>query len=147
GARGQVLAVLPRRADPPNRRASEHRSARRRSLRHKEQSTMIIDHFLKVSRDQAVTASAPSTDVIDFGQPNPNTGLHDRLDMVITVGDAATAAGEATVTFSIQDSDDGTNFDTVVSSPATPIADLGAGAQVILPMTAKHRRYVRVNYA
>lgn len=107
---------------------------------------MIIDHFLKVSNNQAVTASAASTDTIDFGQTGPNTGLHDRLDMVITVGAAATAAGAATVTFTIQDSANGSSFADVLASRATPIAELKAGAQVILPMPAKHRRYVRVNY-
>jgi len=107
---------------------------------------MIIDHFLKVSDDQAVTATAASTDVIDFGQTDPNTGLHDRLDMVFTVGETATAEGAATVTFAIQDSADNSSFATVVSSGSVPKASLVAGAQFILPMPATHRRYVRANY-
>lgn len=108
---------------------------------------MIIDRFLKVSRNQAVTATAPSTDVIDFGQTNPNTGLHDRLDMVVTVGAAATAAGAATVQISVQDSATGSSgWADVISSGAVPIANLGAGAQIVLSMPTQHRRYVRVNY-
>lgn len=107
---------------------------------------MYIDHFLKVSNDQAVTVTAASTDAIDFGQAAPNTGLHDRLDMVITVSETATAVGAATVTFAVQDSADNSTFADVVTSGAVPIANLAAGAQVILPMPVKHRRYVRVNY-
>ena len=53
---------------------------------------MIIDKLLKISNDQAVTVTAPSTDVIDFGQVNPNTGLSDRAAMVVTVGVTPTAA-------------------------------------------------------
>lgn len=108
---------------------------------------MIIDHFLKVSSNQAITVSAPSTDTIDFGQAKPNTGLHDRLEIVVTVGSDATAAGAATVTFTIQDSANGTDFADVLASAALPITALKAGAQVILPMPAQHRRYVRLNYA
>lgn len=107
---------------------------------------MYIDHFLKMSSGQAVTVTAPSTDIIDFGQAAPNTGLHDRLDMVVTVGAAAAAAGAATVAIAIQDSANGTTFADVITSGALPVANLGAGAQVILPMPAIHRRYVRVNY-
>ena len=65
---------------------------------------MIIDKLLQVSDAQAVTASAASTDVIDFGQTNPNTGMDDLTVLAITVDESATAVGAATVVFSIQDS-------------------------------------------
>ncbi|HEX7386247.1 MAG TPA: hypothetical protein VF285_03090 [Castellaniella sp.] len=107
---------------------------------------MIIDKLLQVSDDQAVTATAASTDVIDFGQKTPNTGLTDRLSMVITVGAAATAAGAATVTFAVQDSADNSTFADVVASAAVGVASLAAGAQVVIPMPVLHRRYVRLNY-
>ena len=107
---------------------------------------MIIDKLLQVSSNQAVTATAPSTDVIDFGQANPNVGTHDRLEMVITVSEAATAAGAATVTFAVQDSADNATFADVIASGAIGKADLGLGAQVVLPMPVKLRRYCRVNY-
>jgi len=107
---------------------------------------MIIDKLLQVSDDQAVTATAASTNVIDFGQKNPNTGLTDLLKMVITVGESATADGAATVTFAIQDSADNSSFADVATSGAIGKADLAAGAQIIIPMPINHRRYVRVNY-
>ncbi|MFV0602031.1 MAG: Bbp16 family capsid cement protein [Brachymonas sp.] len=107
---------------------------------------MIIDKLLQVSSKQAVTASAASTDVIDFGQANPNTGMDDRSHMVITVDEAAAASGAATVKFSVQDSADNSTFADVVATSAIGKAALGAGQQVVLPMPTKLRRYCRVNY-
>jgi hypothetical protein len=107
---------------------------------------MFIDKLLQVSNAQAVTATAASTDVIDFGQANPNVGLDDRSNMVITVDTAAAAVGAATVTFSVQDSADNSTFADVAVSAAIGKADLVAGFQHIIPMPTKLRRYCRVNY-
>lgn len=107
---------------------------------------MIIDKLLQVSNVQAVTASAASTDVIDFGQANPNVGLDDHSSMVITVDEAATAAGAATVVFSIQDSADNSSFADVALTAAIGKAVLVAGHQIVIPMPTKLRRYCRVNY-
>lgn len=107
---------------------------------------MIIDKLLQVSDGQAVTASAASTDVIDFGQANPNTGMDDRSKMVITVDESADAAGAATVTFSVQDSADNATFADVAVTGAIGKANLAAGKQVVIPMPTKLRRYCRVYY-
>lgn len=107
---------------------------------------MYIDRSLQVSNEQAVTATAASTDVIDFGQVNPNTGLTDHLTMAVTVDEAATAAGAATVTFAVQDSADNSSWADVAATAAIGKAALPAGAQVLVPMPLQHRRYVRVNY-
>ena len=107
---------------------------------------MYIDKNLQVSNEQAVTATAASTDVIDFGQANPNTGLSDHSNMVITVDEAATAAGAATVTFAVQDSADNSTFADVAVTAAIGKATLVAGFQHVIAMPTKHRRYVRVNY-
>lgn len=107
---------------------------------------MYIDRSLQVSNEQAVTATAASTDVIDFGQANPNTGLTDHLTMAVTVDEAATAAGAATVTFAVQDSADNSSWADVAATAAIGKAALPAGAQVLVPMPLQHRRYVRVNY-
>lgn len=106
---------------------------------------MIIDKALQFSNKQAVTVTAVSTDVIDFGQPNPNTGLSD-LYCTIGVGTAATAAGAATVTITLQDSADNSTFTDVVSTQAIGKAALTVGAQFVLPMPVTHRRFVRLNY-
>lgn len=108
---------------------------------------MLIDKALQVSDKQAVTASAASADVIDFGQATPNTGLlANQLYMQIGIAQTATAAGAATVQFVLQDSADGSSFADVVSTQAVALSGLTAGAQFVLPMPVKHRRYVRVNY-
>lgn len=107
---------------------------------------MIIDKLLQVSTAQVVTASAASTDTIDFGQANPDVGLDDRSMMVFTVGEAAAAAGAATVTFSIQDSADNSTFADVVATAAIGKAALGLGQQVVIPMPTKLRRYCRAYY-
>lgn len=107
---------------------------------------MIIDKALQVSNEQAVTVTAASTDVIDFGQVNPNSGLNQNTTLAVTVDEAAAAAGAATVTFSIQDSADNSTFADVAVTAAIGKASLTAGQQVLIPMPAKHRRYVRVYY-
>ncbi|WP_147693950.1 Bbp16 family capsid cement protein [Vogesella mureinivorans] len=107
---------------------------------------MIIDKALQVSSAQAVTASTASTDVIDFGQPTPNTGMDDRSSMVITVSESAAAAGAATVTFSIQDSADNSTFADVAVTAAIGKANLAAGRQIVIPMPVNLRRYCRVYY-
>lgn len=107
---------------------------------------MIIDKALQVSSAQAVTSSAASTDVIDFGQANPNTGMDDRSSMVITVSESAAASGAATVTFSIQDSADNSTFADVAVTAAIGKASLTAGQQIVIPMPVKLRRYCRAYY-
>lgn len=107
---------------------------------------MFIDKALQVSNEQAVTVSAASTDVIDFGQANPNVGLDDRSNMVITVDESAAAVGAATVTFSVQDSADNATFSDVAVTAAIGKADLTAGQQIVIPMPTKLRRYCRVYY-
>ena len=107
---------------------------------------MFIDKALQVSNEQAVTVSAASTDSIDFGQANPNVGLDDRSNMVITVDESAAAAGAATVTFSVQDSADNATFADVAVTAAIGKANLAAGQQVVIPMPPKLRRYCRVYY-
>ena len=107
---------------------------------------MYIDKALQVSDEQAVTASAASTDVIDFGQANPNVGMDDRTSMVITVDVAAAASGDATVTFSVQDSANNSDFADVAVTGAIGKATLVAGHQIVIPMPTRLRRYCRVYY-
>ena len=107
---------------------------------------MMIDKLLRVSDKQAVTATAASTDVIDFGQTNPNTGMDSRSNMVVTVSEAAAAAGAATVTFVVQDSANNSTFADVVAFGPVSKDSLKAGAQVVIPMPTRLRRYCRLNY-
>lgn len=107
---------------------------------------MYIDKALQVSNEQAVTASAASTDVIDFGQANPNVGMDGTSKMVVTVDEAATASGAATVAISVQDSADNSTFADVAVTVPIPKGTLVAGYQHVIPMPTKLRRYCRVYY-
>ena len=109
---------------------------------------MFIDKQNTLGTAQAVTASAASTDYIDLGAAR-DIGMGDPLHMVITVGDAVTATGAATVTIGLQ-CDDNTSFSTpktVIQTDAIPKATLVAGHQIFLPIpVGLDERYVRVYY-
>ncbi len=107
---------------------------------------MIIDKLLQVSHNQTITTSAASTNVIDFGQTKPNTGMDDRCKMVVTVAKSVDAASPATVTFSVQDSADNSTFTDVITSGVIDKASLIAGLQMVMPMPTQLRRYCRVYY-
>ncbi len=108
---------------------------------------MIIDKQLELSSEQAVTASAASTNVIAKGKGD--MGLEESLYLAITVKEAATAAGAATVTFSIQQDDDSAfgSAETVFASEAIGKADLIIGKQLFykLPL-GLDKDYARVYY-
>tara|TARA_R110000787_G_scaffold19874_10_gene59164 strand:+ start:4794 stop:5183 length:390 start_codon:yes stop_codon:yes gene_type:complete len=103
------------------------------------------DHVL--SDEQAVTATAVSTNVVDLGADGNSDGRQMRL--IVDCTEAATAAGAATVTFSFE-TDDNTAFSsatTLASTAAIGKAALTAASRVwelTLPKTVE--RYVRVNY-
>lgn len=103
---------------------------------------MIIDKSLQLLDDKRVNASFTS-DVIDFGQATPNTGMSDRLSLVINVTRAM--AGTGSLALSLQDSDDNAAFADVVTLPSLVAADAPLGAQFVLPMPVTHRRYVRLS--
>lgn len=105
---------------------------------------MHIDKFLEVSDAQAVTATAPSTDVIDTKQILSNLGMSE-LELVVTLAETATAAGAATVTVTLQDSADNSAWRDIASKTLA-IADMKAGASHVLGIPHQTRRYLRVNY-
>ena len=114
---------------------------------------MILDHENEFSDDQAVTATAIGEDVIDLsGAPVlQDIGGGEAVWLVITVGTAATAAGAATVTFTLE-SDSTTDLATSptvhFSSAAISKDALTAGAcpvAVRLPAD-DYERYVGVRY-
>lgn len=106
---------------------------------------MIIDSLLELSIKQAVTTSAASTNVVDFGLKNPNLGNGpSQLYAVFTVPEAFTGGS---LTIALQDSENNTNFTNVITGVTIAAADLKAGAQYVLPLPVKHRRYIRAYYA
>lgn len=112
---------------------------------------MITDKNLRVSTDQAVTATAVSSDTIDLSQAR-DIGEGKDLYMNFAVTEAATAAGAATVEFQVIASDAA-----ALSSP-TVIGSSGAIAKTALTLGANiavrinprigslGQRYIGANY-
>jgi hypothetical protein len=106
---------------------------------------MLIDKETLLSDEQAVTATAFSSNSYDTGDVTGGRNLGRTtpgLRAVFTVDETATAAGAATVTFEIGEADDaaGTGFRALASSSATALADMASGAKpfdVPIPDTGK----------
>ena len=100
---------------------------------------MIVDHFLELSESQSLTASAASTNTVDFGQEAPTSGMAG-LDLVMVFTVAEDVKG--TVSFAIQHSDaETTGFVAAVTSET--LTAPAAGTRVVLKMPYNHKRYVR----
>jgi hypothetical protein len=113
---------------------------------------MILDAYNTFSDDQAITASAASTNVINLGPLAAGNGTHDigsgeELHLAIVVGTAFAGATSLQVALET-DSDEGFGAPTVVTQTAAIVtADLTKGAifELILPK-ADYKQYVRTNY-
>lgn len=108
----------------------------------------IIDRSLQLAIAQTVTASAATTDVIDAGATKNaaigrDIGSGKQLYLEFNVTTACTAAGAATVTFSLQDSADNSSYADVLASAPVAKAELVAGKTVYIPLPVGLRRYVR----
>jgi hypothetical protein len=112
---------------------------------------MILDKQNEFSDSQAVTASAISTNVFDSGATGALKNLGDTIFLVVQCDEAATAAGAATVAFSLE-SDSTADLATSPTVHATTAAigkaNLTAGSTqwvIELPL-AQYERYVGVRY-
>lgn len=108
---------------------------------------MIVDAQLQFSDDQALTATAPSTNIIDLGSDR-NIGIGAGLSVLIqpkVAGDFTT--GDETYNVTVQ-TDDNAAF----SSPTTVVAAtainkaLGAMTVLAIPPNTLTERYLRLNY-
>lgn len=113
---------------------------------------MLQDALLQLSAAQAVTVSAPSTNVIDLGSAR-DLGKGEALKIDVRTNVAALAAGAATVTFQVQTADDAafvTNVTTIGQTDAIPKATLIVGASIPIHIDRAEpyaaRRYLRLNY-
>jgi len=102
----------------------------------------MLDKTLELSTEQAVTASAASTNAAQFnGGDTPR-----RLFVVLQVNaDFATCTS---VTPSVQ-TDDASNFssaETVMTLPTYPVASLTAGMTAVVPLPLGLKKYVRMYY-
>ena len=111
---------------------------------------MLIDAQTLLSSAQVVTVTAFSANQYDTGAVSPprNLGRKD-LRLVITVDEAATAAGAATVNFELGEADDaaGTNYQTIVGSAAIGKAAILAGTkQFDVPVPDTSKRFIMARY-
>jgi hypothetical protein len=113
---------------------------------------MLFDTENLFSEEQALTASAASTNVVDFGTSNGDPSFATPKPLVIQVVDdfvAASSSGLTAITVTVQTSVDEafTTPINLASSGAIPIASLKAGYKFpinFLPKGAK--QYNRLNY-
>ena len=102
---------------------------------------MFIDKLLVMSNDQAITATAVSTDTLDLQKASTSVN---RLPVLVRGKNLSPTT--ATITVQLQQSNDNSTWETVETSRAYTGAELIAGtvAEVMLPV--KTKRYVRLNY-
>jgi len=117
---------------------------------------MIIDTSLVFSNQQAVTVSAPSTNMLDLGVTGTPYGAtlplvreiaHGRpVELVVAVGQAF--AGLTSLQVSVQNSPDGVTWTTVDSGAAIPAASLVAGYLFPVPKIVQqaNARYLQLYY-
>lgn len=107
---------------------------------------MFIDRRLQVSALQALSATAPSTDVIDLGSLRL-IGPGEPMWWVIAarVGLAGTAP---TLDIAVQ-TDDASGFPspaTLLAHPQLAAAGFTTGTRLVIPMTFQNERFLRLNY-
>ena len=102
---------------------------------------MFIDKLLVMSLDQAITATATSTDTLDLQKASTSVN---RLPVLVRGKNLSPTT--ATITVQLQQSNNNSTWETVETSRAYTGAELNAGtvAEVMLPV--KPKRYVRLNY-
>ena len=114
------------------------------------------DDQLVLSDEQAVTATADSTNIIDLGAGTdhkgnaliPGAGKTGKMFLNITVDVTTTSAGATTADFELQDSADNSSWAaTPIKISAVAKATLVAGYRVMrMPLPPNLRRYVKVIY-
>jgi hypothetical protein len=107
---------------------------------------MIFDAENLFSDGQSVTATAVSDNIVDTGADH-DWGVGDHLHLVVTVPEAVLGGTSITVELQTADTDDAATWETIYSSDALPVVDLGEGSRpvaVAVPRGAK--RYLRLNY-
>ncbi|QDL30763.1 Bbp16 family capsid cement protein [Serratia liquefaciens] len=114
---------------------------------------MILDYLNMFSQAQAVTATAPSTDVIDLGPLYAGNDVRDigpgyPVEFFAQVAINGAAGGSATVTISLQTSktSDFASATTLLQTGEIAVADLKVGYRYVGTVPHGVQRYLRVNY-
>ncbi len=108
--------------------------------------SLYLDEKLTFSNKQAITGTAVSENVIDFGVGNKCSAAGRNIEVRV----AEELQGGTSITFQLQDSDDGVSFNTKVTTTAMPTAALNkvtgeAAAFIAIPKGLG--RFIRLNYS
>ena len=110
---------------------------------------MMLDSKLIMSEAQAITATADSTNEIDFGAADLNIGQGNPLFIEVWL-DTAFSSTVNTLTVSLASSADGATYnavDTIVILPATATSALGTPGQLVkLSLLENTKRYLKLIY-
>lgn len=106
---------------------------------------MFIDKRLQVSSQQALTATAASTDVVDLGSASRNVGAGDPIWLVV-LARVALAGTSPTLAVAIQTDDNSAFSSAATLETSQTYTALPVGSMIVLPMPFTNERYVRANY-
>lgn len=107
---------------------------------------MILDKESLFSDDQAITATAASTNVVDLGVSR-DIGKGVPIPLLIQVTESFNNLVDLTATIQTSDDEAFTSPQTLATSGAIPLASLTAGYQFpVQYMPINTKRYLRVNY-
>lgn len=104
---------------------------------------MIIDKQLELSDAQALTGTAASTNVIDLGYANADSGTGETMYLVVT-SEADLGGTSPTIEIALQESADNSTFTDVVKTAA--LTSFDAGTHKVIPLPRHQGRYIRANY-
>lgn len=106
-----------------------------------------IDKELEFSDEQALTATAVSTNVVNLGYDDADIGTGKQLFFVVRSG-ANMGGTNPTINVALQESDDEafTSPRTVVSTGVVPGASFAGGTAIHLPIPPHAGKFLRVNY-
>lgn len=105
----------------------------------------LVDAILIFSDEQAITATAASTNVIDFGEANANLGAGTPLIINFIITEAFATCDSLQI--SLQQGSTSTPATELINLPAILTASLTKGAyipEIMIP--SQHLRYMRLYY-
>jgi hypothetical protein len=107
---------------------------------------MLLDKECLLSDAQAITVTANSTNVYDCRVDDADVGLGEELWVEFVVTEAFTAAGAATLTVSIETSNDNSSYTAVGTTAAIGKATLVVGYRFSLAVPPAGDQYYRAVY-
>lgn len=106
---------------------------------------MMIDVLNMFSDGQAITASAASENVLDFGENGENCGEGTAVYLNIVVTEDFACGVAASLQVDLEDSADNAAYNDVLSSADIDKADLVKGKEILrVPLPDGLRRYGRI---